>query len=63
LDRRHSGVVQALTARVNKDSIDIMIEPSGGADCSLEIWGAERRKELFEEEFGLKVNLLAPLAV
>ena len=34
------------------------LETVRGADCSLEIWGAERRKELFEELFSRPVTFL-----
>lgn len=57
LDRRQQQVVQTVRANVSAGSIDLfLVAPSSVPD--IELWGAERRKELLEETFGRKVRLL-----
>jgi exopolyphosphatase/guanosine-5'-triphosphate,3'-diphosphate pyrophosphatase len=63
LDRRHTDSVQSIAVKRRKNDIDMLIETAEGEDISLEIWGAERREQLFEEEFSVRVNLIAPVAL
>jgi exopolyphosphatase/guanosine-5'-triphosphate,3'-diphosphate pyrophosphatase len=57
LDRRHKAVfTTALCERLN-DRLIVHLTTRGDEDTSIELWGAERRKELFEEVFGTEVEL------
>jgi len=58
LDRRQQQNVLSLRARHSSSAIEInLVCPSGVPD--IELWGAERRKELLEQILGRKVRLLA----
>ena len=54
LDRSHNHVVSSLRCRVRDGRITVRLETRG--DPALEIWGANRKKEMFEEVFGLPVS-------
>mgnify|MGYP001627156841 CR=1 FL=1 len=57
LDRRQQQVVQTVRVNTTAASLELyLVSPSAVPD--IEIWGAERRKELMEETFGRKVRLL-----
>jgi len=57
LDRRQQQVVHSVRVEIKPTSIDLtMHAPSIMPD--IELWGAERRKGLLEEAFGLPVRLL-----
>lgn len=57
LDRRQQQLVQRIRIDVSSDGIDIyLVVPNGLAD--MELWGAERRKELLEETLHLPVRFL-----
>ncbi|MBU3741714.1 MAG: Ppx/GppA family phosphatase [Candidatus Kapabacteria bacterium] len=61
LDRRHQQLVRSVRAVVSDRSIDIYLTaPSVHPD--IELWGAERRKELMEQTFGRGVRLLLHVA-
>lgn len=61
LDRRHQQLVPSVRAVVSDRSIDIYLTaPSVHPD--IELWGAERRKELMEQTFGRGVRLLLHVA-
>jgi exopolyphosphatase / guanosine-5'-triphosphate,3'-diphosphate pyrophosphatase len=57
LDRRHNNIFRNLHCAAQNGAI--LIEPVLRKDCdtSIEIWGAERRKELLEEVLGLPIEL------
>ncbi|MBK9332466.1 MAG: Ppx/GppA family phosphatase [Ignavibacteria bacterium] len=55
LDRSHKGVIENFSVLLENKTVNINIT-SCTSDPSLELWGAEQRKQLFEESFGLKVN-------
>lgn len=57
LDRRHRDIFADVHCRVDKRSVHIDLGLRRDTDSSIEIWGAERRKELFEEVFRRKVEL------
>jgi exopolyphosphatase/guanosine-5'-triphosphate,3'-diphosphate pyrophosphatase len=57
LDRGHNGVIEDIEISLNKDELVIKAKPTDGSDPTLEIWGANTRKELFEESFGYKVRI------
>jgi exopolyphosphatase/guanosine-5'-triphosphate,3'-diphosphate pyrophosphatase len=57
LDRSHFSVVRQVQCRLNGKGVAIEVTPS--SDPELEIWGANKKKELFEEIFGRSVALTA----
>jgi exopolyphosphatase/guanosine-5'-triphosphate,3'-diphosphate pyrophosphatase len=57
LDRSHFSVVKQVQCRLNGKGVAIEVTPS--SDPELEIWGANKKKELFEEVFGRPVALTA----
>lgn len=61
LDRRQQQVVHSIRVEIKPTSIDVtMHAPSAIPD--IELWGAERRKGLMEEAFGMDVRLLVHTA-
>lgn len=57
LDRRQQQVVQTVKVNVSSATLDIyLVAPTTVPD--IELWGAERRKDLMEITFGKKVRLL-----
>jgi exopolyphosphatase/guanosine-5'-triphosphate,3'-diphosphate pyrophosphatase len=57
LDRTHQQHVGEVRARVREDGVRITIESHG--DARVDLWAAERKVELFEKVFGLKVQFSA----
>jgi len=55
LDRSHKSIISDIEIQIINKSFYIKIIPSNGADTMLEIWGANSRKDLFEQLFGFKV--------
>ncbi|HEX9108752.1 MAG TPA: HD domain-containing protein, partial [Longimicrobiales bacterium] len=55
LDREHTQQVTAVRAEVRGDQLELTVEASG--DLLLERWALERKADLFQELFGLKVSL------
>lgn len=61
LDRRQQQLVESVRAVVSDRSIDLYVTaPSVHPD--IELWGAERRKELLEDTFGRRVRLMMHVA-
>ena len=56
LDRGRRGGVENLDAFVGKDLVVIRL--STHDDAELELWGARRRRELFEKVFGRELELV-----
>lgn len=56
LDRGHRGSVKKLEFIKRGKTLSIILISEKGFDLTLEIWGANLRKELFEETFNLKIN-------
>ena len=56
LDRSHKGIVNDLDIGIKDKILEINLKSCNG-DPSLEIWGANIRKGLFEESFGYEVKL------
>jgi exopolyphosphatase/guanosine-5'-triphosphate,3'-diphosphate pyrophosphatase len=54
LDRSHNQVVSSVRCRVVEDEVRVSLETRG--DAALEIWGAKRKRDLFEEVFGKSVK-------
>ena len=57
LDRGHSSTVKDVEIINEGKYFMIKIIPEKGNDTALELWGANMRKELFEEVFGYKVTI------
>jgi exopolyphosphatase/guanosine-5'-triphosphate,3'-diphosphate pyrophosphatase len=55
LDRGRRGVVEELSATAGTDLVVLRIVATG--DAELELWGARRRRELFEKVFGRELEL------
>lgn len=59
LDRRHQSLVKSIRCRIDDARLTLELQPSRPtADCSIEIWGAERRRDLFELEFSRSLTIL-----
>jgi exopolyphosphatase/guanosine-5'-triphosphate,3'-diphosphate pyrophosphatase len=52
LDRSHTCSVRDVVVRIRQGKVCLVVRPSGHADVSLELWGAVRKKRLFEEMYG-----------
>ena len=56
LDRGRSGAVEHVRVRVGPSLVVIDVE--AGGDCELELWGARRKRELFEKLFGRDLEVI-----
>jgi exopolyphosphatase/guanosine-5'-triphosphate,3'-diphosphate pyrophosphatase len=58
LDRGNLGLVRGVETRIGASKVEfsLKLRRGLGRDASLEIWGAERKKTLFEEVFGREVR-------
>jgi exopolyphosphatase/guanosine-5'-triphosphate,3'-diphosphate pyrophosphatase len=56
LDRGYSQRIRSVRARVNDKSVDLAL--STPTDPELEVWGARRKRDLFEEVFDRKLRFL-----
>jgi len=54
LDRSHGGRVRQVRAQLAKDHCTLYLRGKG--PCSAEIWGAERKRQLWEETFELQLE-------
>jgi exopolyphosphatase/guanosine-5'-triphosphate,3'-diphosphate pyrophosphatase len=54
LDRTHVGVITSLRCRTGRDHVEIHLK--GRGDAQLELWAAQNKRGLFEEEFGRTVG-------
>ena len=58
LDRRNKGAIAAIDCQYDSDrnSVYLQIQPTEVGDrCALELWNLSYKKELFEEEFDVKL--------
>jgi exopolyphosphatase/guanosine-5'-triphosphate,3'-diphosphate pyrophosphatase len=60
LDRNHRANVRDLRARIRHGTVALSLRSARKKDLELEIWGAERKKQLFEEAFGVSVRIVPP---
>jgi exopolyphosphatase/guanosine-5'-triphosphate,3'-diphosphate pyrophosphatase len=58
LDRGRAGAVEHVRVRVGPSLVAVKVECNGNGDCELELWGARRKRELFEKLFGRDLELL-----
>jgi exopolyphosphatase/guanosine-5'-triphosphate,3'-diphosphate pyrophosphatase len=56
LDRGHKGSVDRIELERKGKNLNIKPISENGYDLTLEIWGANMRKELFEETYNYKIN-------
>jgi len=56
LDRRHRGIFQRIECETTGSETVFRLRNIRNSDFSIEIWGAERRKQLFEEIFRTSVR-------
>ncbi len=56
LDRSHRGVIKAVRCRDRGKTVEITLFTSG--DCELELWGARRKADLFQQTFERKLEFL-----
>ena len=54
-DRTHKQLVKSIKAKINKNSVDLILKCQNGIIPEIEIWNLERRKGLFEEVFNKKL--------
>jgi exopolyphosphatase/guanosine-5'-triphosphate,3'-diphosphate pyrophosphatase len=57
LDRNHQANVGAIRVLVGHKTLTLIPRGMGRKDLELEVWGAEQKKQLFEEEFGVTVHI------
>lgn len=58
LDRSHKSVINSISIKEEKNDLTITVRTKNNEEPVLEIWGVNLRKELFEESFDLKVNVI-----
>lgn len=56
LDRSHLSSISKIEPHIVGKTINLKLKIIDNRDVSLDIWGAERKKELFEETFGYKIK-------
>jgi exopolyphosphatase / guanosine-5'-triphosphate,3'-diphosphate pyrophosphatase len=56
LDRTHSSVISDVKGKVRKNSLLFHLKKKRGIPTDLELWGAKRKKDLFEEMFRRSVK-------
>jgi exopolyphosphatase/guanosine-5'-triphosphate,3'-diphosphate pyrophosphatase len=54
LDRSHSSVIQDLRCKIEKKGVKCTL--TARSDAELEIWGARRKRDWFEEVFGRSIS-------
>jgi exopolyphosphatase/guanosine-5'-triphosphate,3'-diphosphate pyrophosphatase len=57
LDRGHSSAVDAIDVQIGDDRVEIQVR--SGGEVELELWGARRKRALFERLFGRRVDVVA----
>lgn len=57
LDRSHRSLIKTVRATGKGKTITLRLHRKAKADLEMELWGVERKKELFEETFGKKLSL------
>jgi exopolyphosphatase/guanosine-5'-triphosphate,3'-diphosphate pyrophosphatase len=57
LDRGHNAVVNDINISIQDSAYKIKVMAEHGKDPTLEVWGANMRKELFEESFGYTITV------
>ena len=60
LDLSHTGTVTGIEVDVDKSRV--RVEVSGTGDLQMELWGARRKRQLFEKVFGRRLEFAATAA-
>ena len=58
LDRGHAQRVRTVRCRVADKNVELSLSVGPGIDPELELWGARRKRDLFEEVFDRKLKLV-----
>ena len=58
LDRGRSGNVQGIDVLLDGARARLVVQPSSGADIAIELWGARRKRELFERLFRRRLDVV-----
>jgi exopolyphosphatase / guanosine-5'-triphosphate,3'-diphosphate pyrophosphatase len=56
LDRTHSSLISDVICRRSRNTITFRLRKVNSSPIDIEIWGAGRKKELFEETFGIQLR-------
>ncbi len=59
LDRTHSQIIKEVICKKYDKILTLHLKKRAHTSTDLEVWGADRKKGLFEETFGVKVQLKA----
>lgn len=57
LDRSHRSTIQSLRASGKGKQLTLHLRKKSHADAAMELWGVDRKKQLFEDIFAKKVSL------
>jgi exopolyphosphatase/guanosine-5'-triphosphate,3'-diphosphate pyrophosphatase len=57
LDRSHSQIVTGVRSRIAGKNVTAKISTRG--DAELEIWGARRKREAFEQTFSQRIRIVS----
>jgi len=58
IDRSHASAVSNLSCSIRKAKVVCRLFPRPKTDISLEIWGGDRKKQLFDETYGKEIVLV-----
>jgi exopolyphosphatase/guanosine-5'-triphosphate,3'-diphosphate pyrophosphatase len=58
LDRTHSAAIADLRCRITGKSVNVSLRRANSSPIELELWGAERKKELFEETLHARIRFV-----
>ena len=58
LDRGHQGAVEGIDVEIGADRVRVDVQASG--DIDLELWGARRKRRLFERILERRVEIIGP---
>jgi exopolyphosphatase/guanosine-5'-triphosphate,3'-diphosphate pyrophosphatase len=56
LDRTHLSAIKSVRCSRSRSKVQFKLRRASGAKIELEVWGANRKKELFEKAFRVKAN-------
>ena len=56
LDRGHKSLIKNIDINLKNGNLEFILKVDDGVVPELEIWGASRRKQLFEEVYNYKLN-------
>jgi exopolyphosphatase/guanosine-5'-triphosphate,3'-diphosphate pyrophosphatase len=58
LDRSHQGAVDGVDVEIRDDTVRVLVHAAGEVD--LDLWGARRKRGLFERLFNRRLELIGP---